>query len=283
MLNFVNMSKKVNFFDLYIRKKFYTILSIISTIETFILIGINIETSYKIEALCFNLLFIVVLYLGLWIKANTLNNISITINRSRIDIGFGNIFDKKGLKVIAFNEYFDTIVDNIIVSENTLNGKYLNILSDDDIKKLNNTMAHDHHLKKNIVDVNKKRKQGKKNKYKLGSIYKHGEFLLTAFSRFDDNDRAYLYISDLILCLLNFWDEIDIKNSGHTVCVPLLGTGITRLKEYIDISEQELLEIILWTLKISRIKITHPARLCIVIHPDKIEKINLHKIKYLFG
>ncbi len=156
-------------------------------------------------------------------------------------------------------------------------------ISDDDIKKLNYTMAHDHHLKKNIVEINKKRKRGKKNKYKLGSIYKHEEFLLTAFSRFDDNNRAYLYISDLILCLLNFWDEIDAKNSGHTVYIPLLGTGITRLKEYIDISEQELLEIILWTLKISRIKITHPAKLCIIIYPDKFEKINLHKIKYLFG
>ena len=78
--------------------------------------------------------------------------------------------------------------------------------------------------------------------------------------------------------LIEMWNELDILYSQDTIVIPLLGSGTTRFKDY-KISEQELLELILWTFKISKIKFTYPSKLIIVIHPSLMDKINLYKIK----
>lgn len=48
-----------------------------------------------------------------------------TINGVPVKIKVGDIFDEKGLKVIPFNERFDTEVDDIIIAHNSLNGKMI--------------------------------------------------------------------------------------------------------------------------------------------------------------
>lgn len=48
-----------------------------------------------------------------------------------MEIEQGDIFEQDGLKVIAFNEFFDTEVSDRLISDKTLNGIYLkNIVSD---------------------------------------------------------------------------------------------------------------------------------------------------------
>ncbi len=71
---------------------------------------------------------------------------------------------------------------------------------------------------------------GKNFKYKLGTIFQHNNYLLTAFTRFDKDNRAYLGMNDFINFLLNFWNEIDIIYAGRSISIPLLGSGITRFK-----------------------------------------------------
>ncbi|OTP31417.1 hypothetical protein A5798_001439 [Enterococcus sp. 6C8_DIV0013] len=84
----------------------------------------------------------------------------------------GNIFEEEGLKVIPFNEYFDTIVDNKIISELSLNGKYVKNINQN-LVELDKQIENDIFLnsKNNILEKNSKRKGniGKKIKYKLGS------------------------------------------------------------------------------------------------------------------
>lgn len=86
-------------------------------------------------------------------------------------------------------------------------------------------------------------------------------------------------MSDYINFLLNFWNEIDIIYAGRSISIPLLGTGITRFKEYNTISEQELLELLIWSFKISRIKFSYPSKVSIIIHESKKDKINFFKLK----
>ncbi|MBM7539813.1 hypothetical protein JOE23_000055 [Amphibacillus cookii] len=52
-------------------------------------------------------------------------------------------------------------------------------------------------------------------------------------------------MQDFIGCLLEFWNEIDIIYGGSTIVIPLLGSGITRFRGYENVSEQELLELLL--------------------------------------
>nr|WP_243240408.1 macro domain-containing protein [Clostridium cibarium] len=195
-----------------------------------------------------------------------------------MQIKVGDIFSQEGLKVIGVNEYFDNIVDNAIISKNSLHGRYI-MNNYENTVNLDKEIEMDSHLMELKSGYNNERKIGKKQKYKLGSIFVDGEYLLTSFAKFDDKNRAYLYMNDYINFLLNFWNEIDIIYSGRSVTIPLFGSGITRFKEYDHITDQELLELLIWSFKLSRIKFKYPASATIIIHKDKADKINFTKLK----
>lgn len=253
-------------------------LSVISLIFSFVLIVVEIPGRFKLITGVSLVLFLLIVYLFLWLRANFLQKTKLTINNSTVEIKFGDIFEENELKVIAFNEYFDTEVDNSIISERSLNGMYIKRMIPD-VQELDRLMEYDDRLKENLAAVNSSRSRGKKKQYKLGSIFQHHDYLLTAFSRFDHDNRAFLYMNDYINFLLHFWNEIDVVYSGRSVSIPLLGSGITRFKEYNLITDQELLELIIWSFKVSRIKFTYPSKVSIVIHESKKDKINLYTLK----
>lgn len=143
------------------------------------------------------------------------------------------------------------MVDDKIISHASLNGQYLD-KHISDIEQLDLDIEGDARLKERITDRNFERKSGKKVKYKLGSIHLHGDYILLAFSHFDENNRARLTLQEYTDCLMNMWNEIDMVYSGKTVSVPLLGNGVTRFKDC-EVNEQELLDIILWTYRISKV------------------------------
>lgn len=57
------------------------------------------------------------LYL-LWRRANRLRQVNIKIGVTTLIVKSGDIFEEDGLKAIAFNEYFDTTVDDKIIAKN---------------------------------------------------------------------------------------------------------------------------------------------------------------------
>ena len=69
----------------------------------------------------------------------TLKKIKLNIKGSDFIIKQGDIFLQEGLKVINFNEYFDTIVDNKIIAKNSLNGKFITEKVKD-LEKLDSTI-----------------------------------------------------------------------------------------------------------------------------------------------
>ena len=120
-------------------------------------------------------------------------------------------------------------------------------------------------------------------KYPLGTVCEVNGYLLVALTHFDKNNKAYLSVDEYISVLLNFWNEIDRVYAGRTIKIPLLGSGITRFSRYETITDQELIEILIWTFKISRIKMTYPSRVEIILYKQKKENINLLKLKDLEG
>jgi len=274
------MKIKVNLFDNNLITKYSSILSVISTLCSFVLIVITVPDDANIRIAIGGIMLTVLLgiYVVMWFRANTLNNVSLEINNSTVVVKFGDIFEENELKVIAFNEYFDTQVDNKIIADSSLNGIYIKTKVND-ISELDNRIDTDINLNNKAIKNNSSRICGKQKIYKLGTIFKNDDYLLTAFTKFDDDNRAYLSMPDYINFLLNFWNEIDIIYAGRSVSIPLLGSGITRFKEYNAISEQELLELLIWSFKVSKIKFTYPSKVSIVIHESKKDKINLYKLK----
>lgn len=220
---------------------------------------------------------LVAIFVILLIVANVMTKLVLKINDSTVNIKFGDIFKQQGLKVIAFNEYFDTKVDDHIISKNTLNGQYI-LQFEQPTGKLDNSIANSDHLKKRIVGENPKRKNGKTTKYKLGTIFKWNDYLLVALTHFDKNNCAKLSLQEYSDCLINMWDEIGIFYNGETVSLPLLGSGITRFKDC-EVTDQEHLEIILWTYRISKVKFKYPSCLNIVLDERKKDQINLYNLK----
>lgn len=271
------MKIKVDFFNKKLIKTFANKIGAISTVTSLVLIFFDIPESYKIiAAICFSL-FIIVCYFHAWFLANREIEKKIEINNSIIHIKTGDIFTEDGLKVISFNEYFDTEVNDILISEMSLNGIYL--LSEvSDIVGLDCAIENNLKMKNKTFEQNIKKTEGKNKKYKLGTIFRNGDYLLTAFSRFDDDNRAFLNMVDYIKCLLNFWNEVDIIYSGKTVVIPLMGSGITRFKGYEHVSEQELLELLIWSFKVSKIKFNYPSKVSIIIDANKMDKINLYSL-----
>lgn len=274
------MTTKVHFFDKVVREFYYKIITAISVVFSLIFIFVEIPKECKIFAGFVFLGVLVLVYILSWIYANNRTNIKLNIDGSDVNVLSGDLFKQEGLKVIPFNEYFDTKVDNVIIAEKSLNGQYIKNYCED-IDLLDNAIKEEHHLKEYINKSNVKR-NGKTIKYKLGSSILIDEYVLVAFSKFDKDDKAYLTIHDYLQFLVFFWNEINRIYAQRPVSVPIFGSGITRFKGgFEDIDDNELLNIMIWTFKISKIKFKYPARLSIIIDDKKINKINIFKLKEL--
>lgn len=119
---------------------------------------------------------------------------------------------------------------------------------------------------------------GNTTRYELGSIFKDQDYFLVSFSKFNDKNEANLKLTEYANCLLKFWDEVNSLYNRQTVVLPLLGSGITRHKDFVA-TNQELLDVIIWTFKISKVKFREPSKVKILIHNSQLETINFYKLK----
>lgn len=273
---------KVNFLDKNVRNKFWLYFSVISGVLSFILLFNIIPDQYKDCLKYFGYLTfgaLILIYIIIWYRANFLTNINIDIDGSTVNIKCGDLFLEDGLKTIPFNEFFDTIVDDKIISKNSLHGIFINRFFQNKVDEFDNFIVSNSDNSDIIDDQCQRAKGGKNIKFKLSTIFVYNNFIITAFSKFDEHNRATLTMPEYIEFLINFWDRVNRIYAQKTVSVPIFGSGITRIKEHKNISDEDLLKIMLWTFKLSEMKFTYPAKLTIVIHKDKIDQINLFNLK----
>lgn len=174
------------------------------------------------------------------------NGINIEIAGNEVNIIVDDLFKQDGIKLIPFNEFFDTKVDDIVISENSLNGQYV-----------------EHHANKQVLNqvISSDTKTtlpgpfeaGGRKRYPLGTIKLCEDYALLALTHMDDFNRAYLSFDQYEQCLLNMWIELDRVYAGKQVVIPLLGSGITRFKGQKP-SEDDLLRCMLCTLSMSGCK-----------------------------
>jgi hypothetical protein len=275
----VHVMAKISFFDKRVIKKFLEITAVFSGTLSFVVIFFDIPADWKLKAGLAFLALLASTYLVIWRCSNNLNSIDINVEGSDVAIKTGNIFGQAGLKAIAFNEYFDTRVDNKIIGENSLNGVFIQ-------KHLGISPSElDRHIEgypfdaSEFLEDNHARKHGKKKRYQIGTICLYKDYLLTAFSKFDENNKAMLSMPEYLEFLINFWDKVNNVYAQQSVSTTIFGSGITRIKGHKNISDEDLLKIMLWTFRISEMRFKYPAKLTIVIHKDKINQINLLDIK----
>lgn len=274
------MKIKVSIFDKELRRSYLAVLSVISLITSFGLIAFSLPDNFIIRVIIgiVILVLLVVIFIAMWIRANLEKRAVLHFNNSVVEVKIGDIFSEPELKVIAFNEFFDTQVDERIIASKTLNGIFLK-QRQEKIDEIDHAIENNERVKSRAIIPDDDRLAGKKKRYELGTVCQFEDYLLVAFSKFDKDNRAYLKMRDYIECLITFWNEVDIIYAGRSVSIPLLGSGITRFHDYSSISEQELLELIIWSFKISRVKFTYPSKVSIVIHESIVDKINFYKLR----
>jgi len=269
---------QVNFFD---KNLFFDLIKISGVIGT--ILGLLVVFDYKkiwhfIIIACIILGLVIYNFIAVY-RANHLDRISLKINESKVNIYYGDIFEQKGFKVIPFNEYFDTIVDDEIISRKSLNGIYINEYCPVSINQLNQNISNDNRVKDATNRLNPNRVKGNKKKYHIGTIHKKKDYFLAAFSKFDDQNRANILMREYVEFFGRFWDNIDQLYNNTSVSIPLIGSDITRRSDFKEAPHQELLEVIIWTFNISRVTISEPQELNIVLHENEKNHINLFKIK----
>lgn len=179
-----------------------------------------------------------------------------------IKIEYGNLLKvKKCRKVISFDECYTTQIGTNPgdIKPTSICGQYLRENPNLNMQQLITNA--------NLLPESTKSKYQNKDRYKSGSIVQNGNDLLLAFAPLDVNGRGiFSSRSEYITCLSTMWEELHKYYNQQDISISILGSGQT----YIDgnsgtsLSQQELLDIIILSYKLSPHKINYPHKLRII-------------------
>lgn len=269
---------KVCIFDKTLRNETWEMWGKFSALVTLVMTFLDFSSHIKINIFAFLLLALIPIHLFLYRRANRQKHKTLEINGTKIEIKFGDIFQQEGIKAIAFNEYFDTIVDDKIIRSSSLNGKVL-IDNPELIPKIQRAIKENKHLEANYVGKNCLRCPANTKRYQLGTIMRIDDFAFIAFSRFDSENRAILTIAEYFSALAAFWGELKSECHDKPINIPILGTGITRYSNGSGLEIQQALENILNIARTYNIHFQQNCKINIIISPEHESQINLYKLE----
>lgn len=189
-----------------------------------------------------------------------------------IQIEYGDILKMTSCKtVISFDECFSTHVGLAPgdIKPTSICGQYLKAypIQHKEMQKL----IYDAQL--NPLDS--KSKYQKKVRYESGKLVPRGDYLLMAFTKLNEEGLGELTRDELLNALSILWKEIDTYYCQNDICISILGSGITRMKGE-SLTQQQLLDIIIASYRLSSHKIKSPYKLRIVC--QRCEGFSLNKI-----
>lgn len=218
--------------------------------------------------------FLLAVIIRVFIFLKMKKGVQLKVNSNSVEIKVEDLFSCDGWKVIPFNEYYDTTVDNITISKKSLNGVFIENHVDD-LQDLNSSITND--IQTSLAPP--RTTENGKIKFELGTLKRFNEeYLLLAFSHFNDLNEAHLTMAEYEQCLINLWRELNRVYAGIPIHVPLLGSGLTRFDESgWSPSKQDLLKCMICTLRTSRASFSIP--ITIVLTEEAYEETNLYDLK----
>lgn len=229
--------------------------------------GLSLLISRLIICICLFALISLFRFIGTKFR----NKIVIKGDGYIIEVTYKNLFQVDNCKkVINFDECFTTTVGERPedIKSSSVCGQYLSMskLNEADIQRLSRSVGKQPRSKSLFQE---------RDSYQPGSILPNGDYLLMAFAKLSKNGRAEITRKEYIDCLNNLWDEIDMFHSDKNVAIPILGSNITSFGE-LYLSQQELLDIMIATYKMSKSKLKKPCKL--IICCKKADDFSLNKI-----
>lgn len=251
-------------------------ISSIATIADVSLYDICDETSWLERLGIILALYASIVLIALICKwARLLFGITLYVRGIKVQIRRTDIFSAKGWKLINFNEFFDTQVDDVVIARSSLNGQLIMKLEESgELSELLAAIA-DQSLSplKPIEDEN-----GRLS-YPLGCIKRFKTYMILAFTRFNKDNEAYFpNWTEYERCLRTMWREIGRVHAGNPVFLPLLGGGMTRFNDRAEKpSPQDLLKCMICTLRTSNVQLN--GTVTILLTRKVMRNINLYDLK----
>lgn len=202
-------------------------------------------------------------------------SITLYIRGIQVTVKQGDLFKANGWKLIPFNERFDTQVDDVVIAKNSLNGIFIEkYVGADNVKELQQAVADDDDESRTLF---KRFTKGERWVYPLGRIKTYQDYMLLAFTHFNEQNEAHITRAEYEHCLRVMWQEISRTYANKPIALPLLGSGITRFDDSTVKSNKELLKCILCTLRTSGVHINQP--ITILLTEKVVQEINLYELK----
>lgn len=195
-------------------------------------------------------------------------------------VKYGDIFkDKSLIKVIPVNCCFDTVVNDTLVSENTLHGQFINRYfhdeSDELYKLIKKSLEHNKYTYEPI-DLEEK-PEGNRERYPFGSIaeIKYGDstFYLLALTQFDKDLNAHCDVEQYTMAINRLMSYYDKRSQGKEISIPLIASGyMSRFNR----GKQHMLETLVAIIKINSDKIC--GKLNIIVYRDEKNNISIRNL-----
>lgn len=186
--------------------------------------------------------------------------VNLTIRKTSVSIGCGDIFDFSGLRVIGCDTHFDTRVDDIIISKRSLHGQL--VMEHGNISEIEaavETEANRLGLQKNSDGL---------YDFPLGTIIRYDSsvdkhtYIMLAMTELNAQHEAHTNMAKFELMLMKMWREISRVYALNNVALPLLGTGIPRFDDGPK-DKEDLLRCMLCTLNSSGVTLKSKVKFLI--------------------
>lgn len=189
-----------------------------------------------------------------------------------IRVEYGNLLKaKKCRKVISFDECYTTHVgmNPGDIKPTSICGQYLQKNPHLNVQQLITNAG--------ISPAGTRSEYQNKDRYKSGTIVQNGNDLLLAFAPLNEDGRGrFCSRSEYIACLSTMWEELHKYYNQQDISISILGSGQIDVGKNSDtpLSQQELLDIIILSYKLSSHKIKFPNKLRIICRKCKGFSLN---------
>lgn len=275
-----------NLYDVFYRnrkivcEKYLTVFGLLASAVTIVSTFVPCIGNWGLYAL-FGLLLlsVIIAVLMAWPKKSIEIKLSQT---ATLRIFEGDIFSiKKGVVVIPFNDYFDTLVDDKVVGSGTLHGMFVN-----KFRKEHPEIDLDQEIRKSLsayepIEIKDRQIEGKQYKYPLAAVARicvnsDLHYYLLAATEFNwenhpiDQPEKYSFILQML------YKYINANCSGLPVYIPIIGTGQMGL----DLAKEDVLFEMIHNMMLVKPYVTRGGS-NIVVYKGDMTEISLNRIKYL--
>jgi hypothetical protein len=196
------------------------------------------DSNVKISFFCFIILGIcpgIIAFLidGVYISGFLKREVVISeaTAQTKIRVKLGDIFNEKGWIAIATSDFFDSIVDENLISSKSLHGYVLNKYWPDN---RNNWQKQIDASLRSIEGVREKRSKGNTIRYPIGTVARARSdghrFLFVALGRTNLSDNVTSASAESLICAVRgLLREARAACSMEPLIIPLMGSGLARV------------------------------------------------------